>query len=261
MIIAVPLAMALLTAQPAQSMTIAAASDLQFALADVLAAFQAEHPEFEVKVSYGSSGNFYAQLSRGAPFDLFLSADVAYVDKLVASGAADASSRFVYGTGRLALYSGPSSPVSAARGLAVLADPAVRRVAIANPRHAPYGRAAEAALRSLGYDAYVRDKLVFGENVAQTAQFIADGGADVGIIALSFASSPALRGKGTWIEVPSSSHPPLDQGGCILRRSEDPDGARLLRGFLLSTPARDILRRYGFARPELSSDAQARAHP
>lgn len=227
---------------------VAAASDLKFALDEMIPVFERAHPGVAVRVTYGSSGNFYAQLANRAPFDVFLSADVAYATRLADQGLTVADSRFLYAIGRLALWVPRGSPAEVERdGLAALRERAVRRVAIANPRHAPYGRAAEAALRHYGLYEHVQPKLVLGENVAQAAQFTQSGAADAGLIALSLALAPTLREQGRYWTVPEEAHPPLEQAGVILSWARDPAAARAFCAFLPSAEARLVLERYGFA--------------
>ncbi|HJW71902.1 MAG TPA: molybdate ABC transporter substrate-binding protein [Geothrix sp.] len=228
-------------------LAIAAAADLQFALVEMKAAFAKAHPEIDVAITYGSSGNFYTQLTQGAPFDLFLSADSTYPQKLVAAGQADGSTAFLYSRGRLALWVRQDSPIPVEQlGMKALLHPAARKVAMANPRHAPYGRAAEAALTGLGMMEVLRPRLVFGENIAQTAQFVQSGAADIGILALSLAKAPALVRAGRFWEVPQEAHPPLDQGGVILNRAPNRAAAVAFRDLLRSSEGTAILRRYGF---------------
>jgi molybdate transport system substrate-binding protein len=235
---------------PVRVVRVAAASDLRFALDDVARALEAAHPDLSVQPTYGSSGNFVAQIQGGAPFDLFLSADVEYTRRLAAEGFTAPGSEFVYGVGRIVLWVARDSTLDLSRGLAALREPSVRRVALANPRHAPYGRAAESALKHAGlYDA-VAPKLVLGENVAQAAQFVQSGAADAGIIALSLALAPALANAGRHTEIPAASHPTLEQGGVILKPARDPEAAARVRGFLTSPAGRAILKRYGFLVPE-----------
>jgi molybdate transport system substrate-binding protein len=230
-------------------LTVAAAADLKFAMDDILNDFRRVRPDADVRVTYGSSGNLFAQLANGAPFDLFFSADSEYVDRLRSQNLIVPGSDFVYGVGRIVLWVRRTSPLDLTRGLAVLSDVSVRRVAIANPAHAPYGRAAEAALKSMKiYDA-VRSKLVFGENVAQAAQFVASGTADAGIIAVSLASSPALTKEGRFWEIPLATYPRMEQGGAILRRTRDLKAARALTTFVLGTGGRATLQRFGFVLP------------
>lgn len=229
---------------------VAAASDLKFALDEMIPVLERAHPGLAVRVTYGSSGNFYAQLANRAPFDVFLSADVAYATRLADQGLTVADSRFLYAIGRLALWVPRGSAAEVERvGLAALRDPAVRRVAIANPRHAPYGRAAEAALRHYGFYEHVQPKLVLGENVAQAAQFAQSGAADAGLIALSLALAPTLREQGRHWTVPQEAHPRLEQAGVILSWARDPTVARAFCAFLQSAEARLVLERYGFALP------------
>jgi len=226
-----------------QKLTIAAAADLNFALEPISGAFRAAHPEVTLEINYGSSGNYYTQLRNRAPFDLFLSADLDYPRKLLTEGIGLPDSLFVYALGRIVIW----VPAGSTRDPAtVLRDPALRHFAIANPRHAPYGRAAEAALRSLGVYDRVEKKLVLGENIAQTLQFVETGAADAGIVALSLALAPQMRGKGRYWELPLDAYPKMEQGGIILKPSP---AAADFRGFLLSAPARRILREYGFGLP------------
>ena len=217
-----------------QPVAIAAASDLNFALDEI-----AVHYPGKLRVSYGSSGNFYTQISSGAPFDLFLSADLEYARRL----ARRPGSVFTYGIGRLVVWVPAASPLDPATALG---SGAVRHLAIANPAHAPYGRAAEAALRHMGLWDAVQPKLVLGENIVQTFQFAESGAADAGIVALSLALAPTARGRGRYWEIPLDGYPRMDQGGVILK---DSPAARAFREYLLSAPGRRILKQYGFALP------------
>jgi molybdate transport system substrate-binding protein len=229
---------------------VAAAADLNAALSDVIARFGGAH-DVDVSVSYGSSGTFYAQLLNQAPFDLFLSADVAYPNQLAARGLTLPQSEFTYAIGRLAVWAPASSPLDLEHdGLQALTQASVAHVAIANPEHAPYGRAAVAAMQAAGVYDRVRPKLVVGENVAQTMQFVQSGAADVGIVALSLALGPSVKGKGRLFEIPVGAYPRLEQGGTILKGAADVDAARALRGFLLSADGQAILKQYGFSRPD-----------
>jgi molybdate transport system substrate-binding protein len=230
---------------PPTRLSVAAASDLQTALPELVGRFERERGA-KVDVSFGSSGNFFAQIQNGAPFDLFFSADLDYPRRLVADGLADADSLFQYATGRLVVWAGKDGGVSIARGLASLSDARIRRIAVANPDHAPYGRAAVAALKHDGlYDA-VRGKLVFGENIAQTAQLVESGNADVGILALSLARGPALSARGTYVEIPATTHPPIEQGVVIVSASRNKISARDLIAFLKRPEIAEMLHRFGF---------------
>jgi molybdate transport system substrate-binding protein len=225
---------------------VAAASDLNAALPDLMVRFSATHAA-DVVVSYGSSGTFYMQLLNGAPFDLFLSADVAYPHQLAERGLTLPGSDFTYATGRIVVWAPASSPLDVEHlGVRAVTDPTVRRVAIANPEHAPYGRAAVAALRKAGvYDA-VQSRLVLGENVAQALQFVQSGAAEVGIVALSLARAPNVRSTGKWFEIPADDYPRIDQGGVIMKAPSSVDAAQAFRAFLTSADGREVLKKYGF---------------
>jgi molybdate transport system substrate-binding protein len=227
----------------APKINIAAAADLNFALPEITRQFRATHPAVDVAINYGSSGNFYAQIGNRAPFDMFLSADVEYPRKLAAAGFGAGGAVFSYGVGRLAVWVPAASPLDPATALH---DPAVKHLAIANPRHAPYGRAAEAALHTLGLYETVEAKLVLGENIAQTLQFVESGAADAGIVALSLAMAPPVRARGRFWEIPQDAYPPIQQGGIILK---DSPPARDFRDFLLSAAGHRILKQYGFFVP------------
>jgi molybdate transport system substrate-binding protein len=228
---------------------VAAASDLNAALEPLITRFGAAH-DVDVTVSYGSSGNFYAQLLNQAPFDLFLSADVDYANQLAARGLTVPQSEFTYAIGRLVLWAPASSPLDVEHdGLQALTRGSVGHIAIANPDHAPYGRAAVAAMQAAGvYDA-ARTRLVLGENVGQAMQFVQSGAADVGLVALSSVRSPNIKGQGRLFEIPVNTYPRLEQGGTILKWAADVDAARALRGFLLSANGQAILAQYGFSPP------------
>jgi molybdate transport system substrate-binding protein len=235
---------------PAGEVRVAAASDLKFVLPEVISAFRRHAPNVYVVVTYGSSGNFFAQLSNKAPFDLFLSADVAYPRELIAQGHAYSESEFLYAIGRIVLWVRNDSPLDVEkRGLEALTDPDVRHIAIANPRHAPYGRAAVAAMQSLLVHDQVQSRIVLGENIAQTAQLAESGAADAGIIALSLAIAPELREKGRYWEIPASTHSPIEQGGAILSWAQDVAAARAFRLFLLGVEGKALLRQFGFSLP------------
>ena len=234
----------------AREVRVAAASDLKFALDELSSAFRTRHPDVAVAPTYGSSGNFYTQLSNDAPFDLFLSADVAYPQKLAEQGKAAGGPLFRYAVGRIVVWVPNGSELDVEkRGMQALADATVKKIAIANPKHAPYGRAAEAAMRGAGVYERVKDRLVLGENVAQAAQFVRSGSADVGVVALSLAVSPAMRGQGRYWEVPPDAYPRIEQGGVVLKWAKDPGAADAFRQFMLSDEGRAILKTYGFVAP------------
>jgi len=235
---------------PARStVRVAAASDLNAAMGDVIARFSAAHA-VDVSVSYGSSGTLYAQLLNRAPFDIFFSADAEYARQLAARGFASPGSDFVYAIGRLALWVKRESPIDVEHeGLQALAAASVAHVSIANPQHAPYGRAAVAALRWAHVDERVQPKLVFGENVAQALQFAETGAADAAIVARSLVSAPAVQNRGRWLAIPAEAHPRLEQRGVVLENASDPQAARAFRDFILGGDGRAILEQYGFLLP------------
>ena len=227
---------------------VAAAADLNAALGDLITKFGASH-DVDVAVSYGSSGTFYAQLLNQAPFDVFLSADVAYPNQLAAKGLTLPQSEFTYAFGRLVLWAPASSKLDLEHdGLQALTNASIAHIAIANPEHAPYGRAAVAAMKAAGVYDRVQPKLVFGENVAQAMQFVQSGAADAGIVAMSLALAPGVKDQGRRFDIPAATSR-LEQGGTILKWAADVDAARALRGFLLSADGQAILKQYGFSLP------------
>lgn len=239
------------TSSRAAELTIAAAADLKFAMDQLVTEFQTNQPGTTVKVAYGSSGNFFAQLQNRAPFDLYFSADIEYPRKLAEAGHALDTDVFLYAVGRLVVWVPKSSSVDLdTLGIQALLAPSVRKIAIANPEHAPYGRAAVAAMKSLHVYEQAESKLVYGENIAQTAQFVQSGAADIGIIALSLAIAPQMRDAGRYWEIPLEAYPKMEQGGIILKWTKDADAARAFRDFVLGKHGRDVLKRYGFFLPE-----------
>jgi molybdate transport system substrate-binding protein len=230
-------------------LAVAAAANLKDAAEAFVQAFQADHPGLKVTVTLGASGTFFAQLQNGAPFDLFLSADREYPDRIVAAGLGAASDERVYAIGRLVAWLPPGSKVPlAAKGLAALTAPEVRRIAIANPAVAPFGRAAEAALRAAGvYDA-VREKLALGTSVAQAAQFATTGAADVAFLPLSLTLGKELLGGGV-VPVPQALYPRIEQAGVVLAAAREPQLARDLLTFLTGEKGRAILVKFGYGLP------------
>lgn len=230
----------------AETITVAAAADLKFAMDEIVTAFEAAHPGDRIEVVYGSSGKFHTQIQQGAPYDLFFSADVDLARHLAANGFA-ASEVEPYAIGRLVLW---SATLDATRmTLESLLDPAITRVAIAHPQHAPYGRRAEEALRAAGLWERVEPKLVFGENISQAAQFVESGNAQVGILALSLAIAPQLAARGGYSLVPEALHTPLEQGFVVTRRSSGNALARRFADFVCGAAGRASMMRYGFALP------------
>jgi molybdate transport system substrate-binding protein len=232
----------------AQSLTVAAASDLQTVLPALVATFEKETGK-TVTLTFGSSGNFSTQIENGAPFDVFLSADIDYPRRLERAGLAERGTLYEYATGRLVLWTRQDSGIDIRQGLSVLTDARIRRIAIANPEHAPYGRAAVAALRHEGLYERVQAKLVMGENISQAAQFAQSGGADVGMLALALALSPALKSSGTYVEIPESLHPPIEQAAIVLASSRLKPLARQFVDYLKTPESVATLKSYGFAVP------------
>jgi molybdate transport system substrate-binding protein len=202
-----------------------------------------------VRLTLGSSGNFYAQIQNGAPFDLYFSADIAYPRKLEEAGLTVPGSLYQYAVGRIVLWTGHESRIDVTKGFEALREPTVKKIAIANPKHAPYGRAAVAAMEYYKVYDQVKDRLILGENISQAAQFIESGACDIGIIALSLAIAPAMKSKGTYWEVPAEAHPSLDQGAVILKSSKQQEPAKQFLAVFKGAQGQEIMKRYGFALP------------
>ncbi len=225
---------------------VAAASDLNFAIKEIIQKFEPRGGH-KVRLTLGSSGNFYAQIVNGAPFDVFLSADMDYPARLEQAGYAVPGSTFVYGIGAITLWIPKTSPLDIERmGMMALLEPSVKKIAIANPGHAPYGRAAVAAMLAAGVYDRVKNKLVLGENISQAAQFVQSGAADIGILAKSIAGSEAMLRAGRHWVVPPETYPPLLQGAVLLKRGGP--AAKSFHDFLRSAEAREVLTKYGFGR-------------
>jgi molybdate transport system substrate-binding protein len=233
----------------AEDLTVAAAADLNYAMKDMASRFE-QKTGAKVKLSFGASGNFYSQIQSGAPFDLFFSADAEYPEKLAAAGAMDGSSLRTYAVGHLVLWVPKSSGLDPQNLKAnLLLEAAIQKIAIANPEHAPYGRAAMAALQTLGLKNKVRDKLVLGENVSQAAQFVQSGNAQAGLMPLSLAISPPMKDAGSYWEIPAEDYPEIDQEAGIVSSSKHKASAQAFLDFVASPVGGAILRQYGFALP------------
>ena len=245
----------------AAELKVAAAADLTFAFKDVAARFKNQTGN-SLKLTYGSSGNFFAQIQNGAPFDLFFSADVGYPQKLEAAGLTEPGTIYEYASGKLVMWVPNASKLDLNRGLSVLIDPGIRKIAVANPLHAPYGVAAVAALRHAGIYDQIKGKLVLGENISQTAQFVQSGNADVGLLALSLAIAPAMKTSGRFVEVPASDYPPLIQAGVILKSSKNKELANQFMKFLKEPGTVALMEQYGFAVPTdvAHRDGETSAH-
>jgi molybdate transport system substrate-binding protein len=233
----------------AQEIVVAAAADMNAALPQIVEAYTKKTGQ-AVKVSFGSSGNLTNQIRNGAPFDVFFSADEEYPRQLMAEGLASKDTLYRYAVGRLVVWVPSNSPLNVSKlGILALLDPAVKKIAIANPVHAPYGRAAEAALRHFGIYDQVSSRLVLGENVAQATQFVESGNAQAGLIALSHALAPALKDKGRYWTVPLDAYPTLNQATVVLSRSKQQEAAHRFLEFLRSAEATSLLGSYGFSVP------------
>jgi molybdate transport system substrate-binding protein len=238
----------------AQTLRIAAASDLQFVLPDLTAQYE-KQTGVKLAVTYGSSGNFFAQIQNGAPFDVFLSADVSYPHKLVLAQLADVSSLQIYAVGNLVLWLPPDSPLDPSAGLKILLDRRIQKIAIANPDHAPYGRAAVAVLRDAGLYDQLKPKFVLGENISQAAQFVQSGSAQAGLLAHSLTFSPAMKSGKFWT-IPVDKYPAVEQAAVLLTASSNQQAAMSFLAFLKTPAARATLERYGFFLPPAAPATQ-----
>lgn len=236
----------------AEKITVAAAADLKFAMDEVVTAFKKSNPTEEVEVIYGSSGKAHTQIQQGAPYDLYFSADVAFPQELIKGGFAASTEVIPYALGRIVLWS--SSRDASKMTLASLTDPQITHIAIANPKHAPYGKRAEEALRASKLWEKVEPKMIYGENITQSAQFVQTGNAEVGILALSIAMAPELSSKGGHYLIPDNLHEPLNQGFIILKRAENNKLAKQFADYMGSKETRAVMTKYGFVLPGESTD-------
>lgn len=240
----------------AQDLRVAAAADLSTVMPKLTATFEKETGT-HLSVSLGSSGNFFAEIKNGAPFDVFLSADKSYPQKLQQFGFVDADSPLIYARGKLVLWIPKSSSLHFPANqdgvligdLNALAQAQVRHIAIASPDHAPYGRAGVAALDHYGIFDKVKDRLIYGENISQTAQFAESGNADAALIALSTALTDPMRKAGTFVLLPQESYSPLEQQAAVVKTSKNKDQARRFVHFLRSAEAQAAFRQAGFEVP------------
>src|SRR6266566_8840553 len=235
---------------------VAAAADLNAALSEIAANYEKAGGS-QVRLSFGSSGNLYNQIQNGAPFDVFFSADLDYPQKLIKAGFAEKSSLYRYAVGQLVLWVPASSSLDAEHGgMSILLDPSVKKISLANPEHAPYGRAAVAALRHFGLYEKGSDRFVFGENVSQAAQFVESGNAQAGFVALSHAMAPGMRDIGRYLIIPSDAYPALQQAVVILSHSSKKAEAAAFLQYLKKPEATAVLRHYGFSVPKETSEAK-----
>jgi len=230
-------------------LNIAAASDLKFALTDLASTYE-KQSNVKINLTFGSSGNFFAQIQNGAPFDIFFSADSDYPRKLNEAGLVLPNSADSYAIGKLILWSPANSKLNPEKsGWQSLLDPSVQKIAVANPDHAPYGRAAAEALKNSGLYEKIKSKLVFGENISQTAQFVQSGNVEIGILAASLVHSPAFASGHSW-QIPQNQYTPLLQSFVVLKACTNKDAALAFLAYIKSPAARAILEKYGFAKPE-----------
>ncbi|HYD84907.1 MAG TPA: molybdate ABC transporter substrate-binding protein [Opitutus sp.] len=238
-------------ARDRETLSIAAAANLVYALDAVNAAFHHTAPEISLTVATGASGSLVSQIEHGAPYDVLLSADVDYPRALIAAGHAVPATLVTFATGRLVLWTThPDIPLESIA--ATVRSERVRKLALAHLDTAPYGRAAQQTLEALGAWTDAQSKIVIGENITQTAQFVDTRNADAGFVALSLVLSPKLRDRGRWLEVPAELHAPLDHAAVITQRGENNPAAARYLAFLRSKPAQEILQRFGYAVPRSS---------
>ena len=228
----------------------AAAADLRPAMEEIVSKFQAANPGMTVKVSYGSSGNFFQQIQNGAPFDVFFSANTDYPKRLEAGGLVVQGSYYEYARGKIVLLTSAASNLDVKKGLLLLLDAGVRKIAIADPNHAPYGQAAIAALKTENIYDRVSSKLVTGENIAQAASFVTSGAADVGLVSLSLALTPSAQGQVRYELVPAQDYPPIQQACVIMRSSKNQQLAARFQTYFQSKEVSGVLTRYGFEAPK-----------
>jgi molybdate transport system substrate-binding protein len=237
------------TVASAEEITVAAAADMSAALPE-LAAMYTKRTGEAVKLSFGASGNLTNQIRNGAPFDVFFSADEQYPQQLIVEGLAAKDTLYRYAIGRLVLWVPNDSPLDLSKlGIEALLDPSVKKISIANPATAPYGRAAEATLRHFAIYDKVSSRLVIGENISQAAQFVESGNAQAGLVALSHALAPAMKDKGRYWIVPLDAYLTLNQAAVVLSKSRQQDAARKFLEFLHTPEAASLLKSYGFSLP------------
>lgn len=242
------LCLSVASAQAETKLRIAAAANLVHVIEVLAVEFQNAHPGVTTEVTLGASGSLVAQIAHGAPYDVFLSADMNYPQALIANGHADVSSLTPFATGRLVLWT-TNDKIPLTVPESSLSDPSVYRIAMANPDTAPYGRAALEVLKELNLLSKLRPKLVIGENISQATQFVASGNADLGFVALSLVLSPQLKNSGQWIEIPSTWHKPLLQGAVITQQGTKNPLARNFLLFLQGPTAGKIFARFGYLVP------------
>jgi molybdate transport system substrate-binding protein len=234
---------------PRRTVTVVAAANLKTAAEELKAGFEAEQPGAQVSLTLGASGAFFAQIVNGAPFDLFLSADREFPAKVIEAKLGDAADEKVYAFGKLVAWVPLGSTLDlATHGLKALAEPGVKRIAMANPAVAPFGRATLAAFQAAGVGEAVKEKLVLGTSVAQAAQFATTGAADVAFLPLSLTFGKELAG-GKVYPVPETLYPKIEQSGIVLSNAKEPALARAFLAFIAGPKGRAILAKYGYGLP------------
>lgn len=228
-----------------KALRVAAAADLAAAFGDVAVAFE-KKTGTKPTYSFGSTGLLAKQIEQGGPFDVFAAANVSFVDQVVKSGACDGATKSLYARGRIVVWTSGKSTVAAPTSIADLEDARFSKVAIANPEHAPYGKAAEQAFQHAGVLDAVRPKLVLGENVQQTLQFAQTGNVDAAVVALSLA---IVTKDGVYVPVDESFHAPIDQAMVVCKNGGSADLGRQFTDFVGGAEGRAIMKRYGFLLP------------
>ncbi|MBF0313947.1 MAG: molybdate ABC transporter substrate-binding protein [Oligoflexia bacterium] len=231
----------------AEKITIAAAADLKYAMDKIVKVFKKNHPLEDLEVIFGSSGKIFAQIQQGAPYDLYFAADISYPQELSKNGFASSDVK-LYAIGKIVLWS--TTHNASKMTLTDLKDTKIKHIAIANPKHAPYGKRAQEALEATKVWNDIKSKIVYGDNIVQTAQFVQSGNADIGIIALSIAMNPELSNQGAHWPIPDNLHKPLEQAYIITKRAANNKLARKFADFMETTPAREIMIKYGFVLPK-----------
>ncbi len=230
---------------------VAAAANLQYAMTELKSKFEESQPDVLLEVTYGSSGQFFSQLSQLAPYDIFFSADTNYPQKLMEQGFITKADYFPYASGQLVLWAPEGSPLDLETfGMQILLDPSVKKIAIASPRLAPYGSAAVEAMQHFELYDQIKVKLVLGENISQAAHFVESQAADVGVLAYSLVCVPERSNRGEYWKIPTDAYSPIIQTGGILKTSPHPAAARQIRDFALDHEGQEILTRFGYTIPE-----------
>ena len=236
------IALAFVLSAQAQTVKVAAAADLRFAMDEIVKEFNNSNSAANVEVIYGSSGNAFTQISNGAPFDLYFSADIMYPQKLKDAGLTLSDPK-LYAIGRIVLW---SASLDVSRGLSVLVGNPKIKIATANPEHAPYGQRSVEALKFYRLYEKVEKQLIYGENISQAAQFCLSGNAEAGLIALSLVLSPSMSNQGKFFLIDEKAHRPLEQAYVILNHAKGNKAAFAFSEFISKPAARLIFEKYGF---------------